>query len=77
MLNRYMAPEVIRYPDFGMYDFKVDVFSAGCVMNEVFTRELPLGDMESHVKLFRVGFFNIRPVLAENAPIEVLDLNST
>lgn len=34
--QNYMSPEVVNYMD---YDFKTDIWSLGCVLYEIFTRQ--------------------------------------
>ncbi|GLC47885.1 hypothetical protein PLESTB_000036300 [Pleodorina starrii] len=70
----YMAPEVARQLP---YNQKADVFSFGCIMFEVMTRQLlsdsiPEGDMDAAVEyLSRVSWAGWRPDLPPSLPKEL------
>lgn len=67
----YMAPEVMRGDSGESYDWRVDVFSAGIIMNEIFSREIPFRGLQPCQVIYQVALQDKRPPLANNAPNEV------
>eukprot|EP00897_Mesotaenium_endlicherianum_P010687 jgi/Mesen1/9647/ME000671S09012 len=69
---RWMAPEVVRG---GEYSNKVDVYSFGIVMWELFTRQIPFASM-SPVQAAHAVTKKIRPVIPEAVPSELCHIMS-
>lgn len=55
----WMAPEVIHSPNDRTYSGKVDIWSLGCVVMEMWTGVRPWGDMEQVAAMFEVSLSNL------------------
>ena len=51
----WMAPEVIHSTNERTYSGKVDIWSLGCVVLEMWTGKRPWGDMEQVAAMFEVS----------------------
>ncbi|XP_014490139.1 mitogen-activated protein kinase kinase kinase 1 [Vigna radiata var. radiata] len=51
----WMAPEVVNLRDQGGYGLAADIWSLGCTVLEMLTRQPPYSDLEGMQALFRIG----------------------
>ena len=68
---RWMAPEVIKHVK---YDCRVDVYSFGIILWELFTSKLPYEGMPSLSAAAAVVEHGLRPPLPPDAPPAVTEL---
>ena len=61
----WMAPEVVRSQGMG-YSAKVDIWSLGCVVLEMFAGRRPWGREEAISAMFKLGSLNMAPPIPED-----------
>ncbi len=52
----WMAPEVVSAPKSGGYDVKVDIWSVGCIVLEMWSGKRPWAGQEVVAVMFKVSF---------------------
>lgn len=66
----WMAPEVIRSQGLG-YSAKVDIWSLGCVVLEMFAGRRPWGKEEAVGAIYKLGSLNLAPPIPEDVSIAI------
>ncbi len=66
----WMAPEVIRSQGPG-YSAKVDIWSLGCVVLEMFAGRRPWGKEEAVGAIYKLGSLNLAPPIPEDVSIAI------